>query len=110
MSEQPIVLACWGVFEVRMPQLSIATIHVVGMRECGAVARVSSPVIHVDGRTRCLKTASGETYYLVGKPGLKADAVALWPLWLMHWGASVRNDATRAMEDLFEHQASQYAH
>lgn len=95
-----MLLAKWGAFEVRLPQFDVPTIHLVGLRDSSAVARVSSPISQLSADGLCVRTSTGKLYDLVGVPGLTADAVVHWRHWLEHWSAVVVSDATTGLTRL----------
>lgn len=92
-----LLLSRWAAFEVRIPQLSVATVHLVGMRDAGRVARVTSPVAQVATDTSRARTVSGRIYDLVGDAGLSNEAATFWRQWLHHWDGVVLSDVTSTL-------------
>jgi hypothetical protein len=103
-----VLLACWAAFEVRVPSLDTATVHLVGLRDASPVARVSSPVAQLAPDGFCVRTSTGRLYNLVGPPGLSFDGVVHWRRWLDYWTAEVMSDVTRALTRLQAAQASNF--
>lgn len=75
-------LDAWSVYEAPFDGLDAPwTRHLTGFRVEGCKGQVSSPVEAFDPATGRALTRSGQVYELRGRPGLNADAFAMWGTW-----------------------------
>ncbi len=100
--DQPsVVLSSWTAFEVLIPRLGRATMHVAGWASDEAGARVSSPVLSVDVEKRCVRTRSGRVYGLEGAPSAHPDVAYLVDQWVEGYGAEAFVDTSLDLEGRF---------
>lgn len=101
-------LDAWSVFEDFHggPRL-VWTRHLVGWKREGCVGQVSTSVTEFDPVRRRARTCSGRVYELAGRPGLNADAIAVWARWKYVNGVSAERDVTDEVEDLMSRDSRQ---
>lgn len=100
--DQPsVVLSDWMAFEVLIPRIGKATMHVAGWASDEAGARVSSPVLSVDVVKRCVTTRSGRVYGLAGPPTAHPDVTYLVDQWVEGYGAEAFAETSRDLEGRF---------
>lgn len=76
------------------------TRHLVGFRLQGIKGQVSAPVEVFDPASRRAITRSGTVYELGDRPGLNADAFAVWGQWKRRFGMREERDVTVEVEAL----------
>ncbi|GAB3656417.1 hypothetical protein [Ramlibacter alkalitolerans] len=94
-------LDAWMVLEVPLdgPEQPW-TRHLVGFRLEGTKGQVSAPVEVFDPATRRAVTRSGTVYELGERPGVNADAFAVWGQWKHRFGIREERDVTMLVEAL----------
>ena len=94
-------LDAWMVLEVPFDGAQQPwTRHLVGFRREGCKGQVSSPVEVFDPNSRRAMTRSGQVYELGPRPGVNADAFALWARWKHRNGIAHERDVTDEVDEL----------
>lgn len=89
----------------RLLRVSSGEVNLVGFRAERCTARVSTPVLLLDGAARSALTKSGRQYRLVGEPRADEDADFVWREWSRANRVASWEDVSRELLSGAEHVA-----